>query len=503
MTNEADRVIRFIEKHCTHVKGELGGQPIQLEEWQKNDIIIPTFGTLRADGLRQYRTVYVEIPRKNAKSTLCAAIAIYLLLADGEHGAEIYSAGGDRGQAGIVFDIAKQMILQNKELSSRSKPYRNSIIRKKSNNFYKPISADADTKHGFNAHGIIFDELHTQPDRELWDVLTTSVGSRRQPLIFAITTAGFDKNSICWEIHTYAEKVRDGIIEDKTFLPVIYKADEEDDIFSVDTWKKANPGFGSIVKEDYILAEVNKIKNNPSMENTFRRLHLNQWTSSETRWISDEDWAKGDGELPDLTGALCYGGLDLASTRDTNALVLYFPEHECVKAWFWIPELTAKERTKKDGVNYGQWINEGWINETSGNVVDYAFLERDIYKLCDTYDIHSIAYDRWGATQLILNLRENGVDMQEFGQGFASMSAPTKQLEKMILSGEINHGGNPVLRWMCSNIMIEEDAAGNIKISKKKSTEKVDGMVSMVMALGEKMTNTDTSNTSENPITNL
>ena len=483
---KADRAVGFIEKYITHVKGEMGGQYIKLEKWQIDDIIYPVFGTVNIKtGLRRYRTVYIEIPRKNAKSTLGAAIGLYLLLADGETGAEIYSAAADQKQASIIFDIAKNMVLQDDTLSRRCRPYLYSISKRNSASFYKVISADADTKHGFNAHGILFDELHTQKNRDLWDVLTTSTGSRRQPLTFAFTTAGYDKNSICWEIHEYARKVQEGIIVDDSFYSVIYTTDMENDIYSPVTWEDANPGLGNIVKYEYISQAANKVKNNPSFENTFRRLHLNQWTESETRWINDAIWM-GCGEHAEPMG-LCYGGLDLASTRDITALVLLFPETGTVEPYFFVPEITADDRLK-DGVNYRQWINEGYIIETEGNVTDYNFVKAKIRELYDKYDIRSIAYDRWNATQLVNDLIDEKIPMERFGQGYVSMNAPTKELEKRVLNKEIKHGGNPVLRWMCSNVMIKEDPAGNIKIDKGKSTEKVDGMVALVMALGEAMT---------------
>ena len=248
----------------------------------------------------------------------------------------------------------------------------------------------------------------------------------------------------------------------------------------------ANPGIGSIVKYEYIKQQANKVANNPSFENTFRRLHLNQWTESETRWIQDNTWM----ECADIKKAegMCYGGLDLSSTRDITALVLFFPETGWVEPYFFIPELTAKERTQKDGVNYDLWIKQGYVIETGGNVTDYNFVKAKIDEIMDRYDVRAIGYDRWNASQLVNDLVDERVPMSKFGQGFVSMNAPTKELEKRVLSREIFHGGNPVLRWMCSNVMLKVDPAGNIKIDKGKSTEKVDGMVALVMALGEAMT---------------
>jgi len=490
------RVVDWIEKYCTHVKAEWGGKSLKLAEWQKNDIILPAFGWKdRETGLRKYRRVFVFIPRKNGKSTLGSAIGLYLLCGDKEPGAEVFSAASDRLQAGIIHDVAKQMSLQNKVLTARLRTFQSSITHPDSGSFYRVLSSDAPRQHGKNSHGIIFDELHTQPNRELWDVLTTSTGSRRQPLTFAFTTAGFDRQTICYEQYDYACKVRDGILEDDTFLPVIYESNEKDDVFDEAIWRKANPNFEISLKKGYIVEESIRAMNEPSYENTFRRLQLNQWTSSETRWISDDVWMRGVVEFnpDDLEGKPCVCGLDLASRRDICAFIMLFPWEDgfVILSHFFIPELTARERTQKDGVNYDQWIREGFITETPGNVTDYDYIRKFVNEAGGKYDIRVIGYDRWNASQLIINLQGDGFECDPFGQGFASMSAPTKELEGMVYNSQVNHFGNPVLRWMCSNVMLVQDAAGNMKISKDKSEEKVDGMVALVMATGEYMTKFD------------
>jgi len=488
----AERVILFIQQCCTHVKGELARSPLILENWQKEDIIKPLFGIKEhRTGLRKYRTCYIEIPRKNAKSTLSAALALTLLLIDGEEGAEIYSAASDRGQAGLVFEVAKHMVLQNKYLSEQAHTYRNSIVKNNTPSFYQPISADADTKHGFNAHGIIYDELHTAPNRDLWDVLTTSTGARRQPLVVAITTAGYDKTSICYEMHDYSTKLLKGVIKDDTFLPVIYSADPEDDIYIEETWKKANPGYGSIVKSDYISQEAQKAKNIPSYENTFKRLHLNIWTSSKSKWLPDDLWMKGAKQIPELKNKQCFGGLDLASTSDINALVLLFFHNEqyYVLPFFWLPEDAVKD-AKRHNVPYDVWVKQGHLSVTPGNVTDYDFIRAKVNELNDLYDIYSIAYDRYNSSQLVNNLLDDGFVMTPFGQGYQSMSNPTKELERLVKKEKVIHGGNPVLRWMNDNVEIQTNATLDIKITKDRDNQyrKVDGMVSLVMALGEMIT---------------
>ena len=490
------RVVDWIERYCTHTKAEWGGTPLILADWQKEEIIIPAFGWKdRKTGLRKYRRVFVFIPRKNGKSTLGSAIGLYLLCGDKEPGAEIFSAASDRLQAGIIHDVAKQMVLQNPTLTTRLRTFQYTITHPDSGSFYRVLSSDAPRQHGKNSHGVIFDELHTQPNRELWDVLTTSTGSRRQPLIFAFTTAGFDRQTICFEQYDYAKKVKAGIITDDTFLPVIYESEEKDDVFDEAIWKQTNPNYQISLKKEYVIEESTRAKNEPSYENTFRRLQLNQWTSAETRWISDEVWMRGvkDFDIKKLEGKPCVCGLDLASRRDICAFIMLFPIEDSfiILSHFFIPGLTARERTQKDGVNYDQWIRGGFITETPGNVTDYDYIRKFVNDAGEKYDIRVIGYDRWNASQLVINLQDDGFECDPFGQGFASMSAPTKELEGMIYNSQVNHQGNPVLRWMCSNVMIVQDAAGNVKISKDKSKEKVDGMVALVMATGEWMTKFD------------
>ena len=480
----ANRAIAFIETHIRHCKGEKTGELFILEEWQKKDLIEPIFGWKHKDsGLRKYRTVYCEIARKNGKSSLGAAIGLYLLFADSELGSEIFSCAGDRAQASIIFDLAKRMILQDPLLSSKAKVFRNSITFPQKGNTYKVLSSDASLQHGHNPNGILFDELHTQKSRELYDTMTTGTGARTQPLLFTMTTAGSSKTdgNICWEVHDYAQKVKDGLITDETFLAVIYAADEEDSIQDPATWRKANPNMGVSISEEYLKKEAKRASELPSYENTFKRLHLNLWTTSITKWLSDSVWMENYEEidLEILKGKKCWGGLDLASTMDLSSLVLYFPMEEqkdVVLVYFWCPESSAEIRGRKYKLPYDEWIADEYIKE-------------DINKIIEDYDLQSIAFDRWNSSQLIIQLsQQDGIPMSQFGQGYRSMSAPTKELEKLVLKKEINHLNNPVLRWQCENIQLQTDPAGNIKINKQRSSEKVDGMVALVMALGEMMT---------------
>ena len=482
----ADRASEFFPAFLKHAKGEHAGQPFDLLPWQ-DKLVRDIFGWKRADGMRRYRRVYVEVPRKSGKSQIAAGIGLYLLFADGEAGAEVYSAAADRDQAAIVFDAASSMVEESLDLMSRSRVYRRSIVIEKTRSSYKVLSADVSTKHGLNAHGIIFDELHTQPNRDLWDVLTTSTGARRQPLTFAITTAGFDRNTICWEQHDYAVKVRDGIIDDAEFLPVIYAAPDDADWTDPAVWAIANPSLDVTVSSEYLLAECNRAKETPGYVNTFRRLHLNQWTESSSRWLNMEAWDDG-GEAIDpasLYGEKCWGGLDLSTTTDLSAFVLVFPRESGYAAlsYFWVPEDSITQRSRQDRAPYDVWEREGWIDATEGNVIDYSWIESKIQELALAYRIQEIGFDPWNATGLVNNLMAEGANMVAVRQGYGTLTAPSKELERLVVARELWHGGNPVLRWCASNVVVEQDPAGNIKPSKAKSTERIDGIAALVIAL--------------------
>lgn len=486
----AQLAVDFFAECLVHVKGAFAGTPLVLDPWQEERIIRPVFGVKRrSDGTRRYRTVYLEVPRKNTKSTLGAGLALYLTTADGEPGAEVYSCAADREQARVVFDVARDMRLQSAELRKRTKAYKNSIVYHAMSSSYKVISADAETKHGFNLHACIFDELHAQPNRKLYDVMTTSMGARRQPLMIFLTTAGFDRHSICWEVHDYAVKVRDGIIDDPSFLPVIFAADDTDPWDDPATWTKANPGIGKSVNLEYLEQQAAKARESLAYQNTFRRLHLNQWTAQAERAIDMDRWdaCASPVALEQLRGRRCYAGLDLASTADIAALVLVFPDDEhghLVVPRFWVPEENARKRALRDRVPYPEWIQRGVLKATPGNVIDFDVIRADINALGEQVEIAELAIDRWNATQLATQLEGDGFTVMLFGQGFASMAGPTKELLRLIAAGELAHGGHPVLRWMASNVAVKQDAAGNLKPDREKSGEKIDGIVALVMALG-------------------
>lgn len=488
----ADKAQRFFERLLVHTKGKWAGVPFALSPWQRDDIIRPIFGTMNADGLRQYRTAYIEIPRKNGKSEIAAGIALYMLVADGEEGAEVYGAAADRDQAGIVFHVAEEMVRRSGPLSRRLEciPSKKRIVDRKTGSFYCAIPADAASSHGFNASAIIVDELHVQPNRDLWDVLTTSTGAREQPLTFAITTAGFDRNSICWEQHEYARQVAERIIDDPTFLGYIRGAPEDAEWTDEDVWRAANPALGEFRNIDEMRALCRKAQATPALENTFRRLYLNQWTQQATRWLPIDAWDASAGMVIEdkLAGRECYAGLDLASTTDIAALVLVFPPTEPgepydILARFFVPQENMRERERRDRVPYAAWVRQGLITATEGNVIDYQAIRLAIGDLGKRHDIREVAFDRWGAVQISQDLAADGFTVVPFGQGFASMSPPTKELLNLVLARRLRHGGNPVLRWMADNMVVRTDPAGNLKPDKGRSTQRIDGMVALIMAL--------------------
>lgn len=430
---------------------------------------------------------------KTHNSELAAAIALYLLYADNEPSAEVYGAACDRNQASIVFDVARQMVEMSPALLRRSKirSAGKRIINYRNAGFYQVLSAETGTKHGLNVSGLVFDEIHAQPNRKLYDVLTKGSGdAREQPLFFIITTAGNDKNSICYELHTKALDLMAGRKKDYTFYPVVYGLEGEADWTDEANWYKANPSLGHTIQIDRVREAYRNAVENPAEENVFKQLRLNIWTSASIRWIPEQVYDKGNLPIDRdfLRGRMCYGGLDLSSTSDITALVLAFPprsddEKYILLPFFWLPEDTLELRCRRDHVLYDVWQKQGFIQTTEGNVIHYGFIEKFIERLGETYHIREIAYDRWNATQMVQNLEDMGFTMVPFGQGFKDMSPPSKELFKLLMEGNIIHGGNPVLKWMAGNVVMRQDPAGNIKPDKEKSVEKIDGIVASIMAL--------------------
>ena len=487
----ADYAVMFIESLC-HTKGTWAGKPFELIDWQEQ-IIRDLFGVLKPNGYRQFNTAYIEIPKKQGKSELAAAVALLLLCGDGEERAEVYGCAADRNQAKIVFDVAVDMVRFCPALSKRVKilESQKKITYLPTNSSYQVLSADVANKHGFNTHGVIFDELHTQPNRKLFDVMLQGSGdARMQPLYFLITTAGNDTNSICYEVHQKAIDIAEGRKVDPTFYSVIYGAAEDEDWTDPKVWKKANPSLGITVGIDKVKAACESAQQNPGEENAFRQLRLNQWVKQSVRWMPMDKWDACAFPVSedDLEGRICYGGLDLSSTTDITAFVLVFPpldeeDKYYILPYFWIPEETLDLRVRRDHVPYDLWERQGTLMTTEGNVVHYGYIEKFIEQLGERFNIREIAFDRWGAVQMVQNLEGMGFTVVPFGQGFKDMSPPTKELMKLVLEERIALGGHPVLRWMMDNIYIRTDPAGNIKADKEKSTEKIDGAIATIMGL--------------------
>lgn len=494
----ADGAVRFLSS-LPHVKGDKAGQLLVLEDWQE-DYVRKLFGTLRSNGRRLYRESYAEVPRKNGKSLLMAGIALYLLFADNEPGAEVYSAATTKEQACEVYDPAVAMVRQTPWLAKRCRIYRSPkmIYVESTNSKFLPIVADEAQAHGKNPHGIIFDELHLQRNRELWDAMQTGRGARLQPLTIAITTAGHDRSTICWEKHQKALAVRDGVLDDPTFLPLVYAADPDDDWTDEATWRKANPNYGVSVVPEYMTEECDKAKQSALYENVFRRLHLNQWTEQAVRWIKLDEWDAGreDIDWHEFDGAPAWCGMDLSSTRDVTAFVTVFRDEEryYVRPQMWIPEASASQRAEHDQQQVRNWAANGWVTETSGNEVHYEEVMDYIDRECQRFDVRTIAFDPWHSPGLIQRMNDAGFDQdkwRKFGQTVGNFAGPCRELERLLAGGLLRHDGNPALRWMASNVAAKVDPSGNVRPDKGKSGDKIDGIVAMLMAMGAALVDED------------
>lgn len=495
----ADRAVRFFEM-LKHTKGQFNGKPFVLLPWEKQ-IIRDVYGTLKEDGTRQYKYVYIEIPKKNGKTELMAAASLYHLYADGEMYGEIYGCASDREQASLAFDVAVGMIEQNPTLAKRSKilDSKHEIIDKVSKSVYKAESAEAYTKHGLNVSCCLIDELHAQPSRDLWDVMTSGAGDARlQPIWWIITTAGDDPDrvSIGWEEHEYAMKVAAGEIIDPTWYVVIYSY-EGDDIFNEENWYKANPSLGHTIKIDSFREFAQKAKNKPADERLFRWLKLNQWiTTKLTSWLPLDLWDKTVGKWTraDLLGKKCYIGLDLSSTTDLTALCLVFPPQAEQKDWrviwdMFIPEENMKDRVETDHVRYDLWVDGIKLTATKGNVIDYTEVKKRILNWATVCDVIEVPSDMHMATMLCQELAEEGVVTVDIPQTYAVQTFPLSEIERLLKIGEMTHEENLVARWAFGNASISTNGAEMkklVKETKGKSnirTKRIDPMVAWSNAM--------------------
>jgi len=490
--DEADYAIEFFG-FLRHVKGEWSGQIVILDPWQVF-IVGSIFGWRRVDdGTRRFRTAYIEVPRKNGKSTLAAGIGLFCFLADGEPGAEVYSAATKREQAKIVFSAASAMVRKSRGLSSRVVSLHQSLSMPASESVFLPLAADSKTMDGLNVHCAVLDELHAHPNRDIVDVIDTATGSRRQPLIFEITTAGFDRHSVCWEHHDYSIQVLEGNYNDvaaDSWFAYIAGCDDKDAWDDPKTWAKANPGYGISVKPDDLARLCAKAQQMPAAQSAFEQKRLDRWTEQAERWLDMDLWRAG-GELVDpdeMAGRDCIGGLDLARVNDLTALAHIFPPVAAGEKWkiwmrFFVPAEDIAMRSKRDKVPYVKWRNQGFIEPTPGNTTDFAFVEAAILEAAARFNLMQLAYDRTFAGQLVNNLTDEGILMVPFGQGFVSMGEACADFLRLLLAGELQHGNNPVLAWNAANVTVRRDPSGNEKPDKDRSRERIDGIVAVIMGL--------------------
>lgn len=473
-----------------HSKGEWAGRRIELAGWQQFMLWV-LFGWKRLDGSRRFRTGYITVGRKNGKTTVLSGVGLYLVVADGEGGAEVYTVATKRDQARIAHGEAVRMVKQSRKLGRELTVFKDNIHSERTFSKYEPLASDYNSLDGLNPHGVIADEVHAWRVRELWDVLERAMGARRQPLMLGITTAGFDNLSLCWQLQEYGEKVLSGVVDDDSYFALIYTLDEGDDWEDEGVWLKSNPNLGVSKSWDYMRRAAERARQMPSALNAFLRMELNVWTQAESRWVDEAAWARCGLHVVDearLVGRKCFGGLDLASNTDITAWVMVFPPLRLdglyeVLCRFFIPEDNIQARVRRDRVPYDVWVREGLITATPGNVTDHAWVIDQIGRDAEVFDVVEVAFDRWGAAHVQTLLQERGLTMVQFGQGFASMAAPMREAERLILDERLAHGDNKVLNWMFGNLVARSDPAGNLKPDKDKSREKIDGAVGMFMGL--------------------
>jgi len=497
--SEAVRVVEFA-KLMRHWKGrQFRGKPFIPEPWQVELVLAPLFGWKRESQdskhlVRRYNEGYEEVPRKNGKSFKSAVIATQGLLADAEQGPEVYSAASIKEQAGIVFKDCREIIAASplvKHVNIKAHhiecPMNAGIMR--------AVSSDYNVLQGLGPSRVIIDELQAHKTSDTYDAIISGMGARESWLLFCITTAGHNRASICWERRQYAERILAGDFQDDTFFTYIAAADENDDFMDPDVWWKANPNLGVSVFRDFLEREAKQAQESAARENLFRRLHLNQWTEQSVRWIQMSEWdaCKRDFSESDLIGKRCVAGLDLANTRDVNALVLLFPEDDGsykLLPYFWIPEDAASKQAQSDKRLAMAYADEGWITTTRGNTSDFdGQITTDIANILSRFDVIDIAFDPWGpapaVVQRLVNLGIGEELFVEYRQTIGNFAGPTKDFERLIAQRKMLHNGNPVLRFMASNVVVKEDANGNIRPDKGESANKIDGIVSAIMAYGQ------------------
>jgi phage terminase large subunit-like protein len=483
--------LEFFPTFLRHSKGEYAGKPFDLSAWQRF-ILGSVFGWYRADGTRRYRTAYLEIGRKNGKTALLAGVGIFMLVGDQEAGAEVFACATKRDQAKLIFDDAKRMVAASPELKRLVRSYKLNLSVDFTSSKFEPLSSDGHTLDGLNPHCVLIDELHRHRNRALFDVLDTALGSRRQPLLWIITTAGDDSpESVYASENDYAQKVLDGLVEDDSHFAYIATLDKGDRWDDPTKWIKANPNLGVSVKMDDLERQAQKAAKEPAAQVAFKRLRLNIRTSDTAKAFEQNMWernSRGRFDPDKLEDKRCWGGLDLSSKIDISAFIkLFAPDGDGimrVAARFWMPANTIEQRSDRDRMPYRRWVDEGWIEATMGDVIDHQEIQQQILADTQKFEISSIAFDPWNATHLAVQLGEHGVQMLEFVQGLRTYTAPTKELGAMLAARKLDHGDNPVLAVMASNLKIQTDKNLNQMPHKQKSIGRIDGMTALIMAIG-------------------
>jgi len=490
----AEHGIDFFPAALRHWKGELGGQPVYLEPWQAF-IIGSAFGWMRWSErhdayIRRYRHVYVEIGKKNGKTLLAAGVGLRLAFFDNEPGADVYSIATKRDQAKLSWTDAKMAVMASVDLSKRI-VIRNSVstLTGPDGSKFEPLGKDSDSSQGINVHGGIIDELHVHMDGELYDNIETATASRKQPMMFIITTAGVRRSSIWWDRRSDVVSVLEGRVQDPAIFGYIATLDHKDDPWDEANWYKANPNMGRSVHIEDLRSAAARAERSPARQSAFFRFRLNLPASSAIKGVDMREWTKpANMEKPRVElGQGCYAGLDLATVRDLTALVLAFRGADGrydIVPYFWCPEEGIETRSRKAGVPYQQWANDGYLIPTPGDITDYSAVEAKMEELAEDYAIGEIGYDRWNASQLVTNMTLSGAAMTPISQTYTNLSAPWKEVDRLILEGMLRHGGHPILSWMAENVEIEMDPWENVRPSKRKSSERIDGMVALTMAIG-------------------
>ena len=505
---EGQRFVAFFENFLHHSKGKWAGQTFTLLPWQQF-LISSLFGWKREDGTRRFRTLFCAVGRKNGKSAICSGLGLAMLDFDDEPASEVYFSATKRDQARICHVEAERMVKASPHLKKRIGVHRNNLHVKATGSKAEPLSSEARSLDGLSPHCAIIDEYHAHKDAEIFHVLKSATGARSQPVLAIVTTAGWNIDGPCHKLQRTCQEVLEGQKQDDSLLPLIYCLDEDDDWNDEALWVKANPSLGETISLDYLQEQYKQATNYGSTEEAnFKTKHLNEWVSSADRWVKDDDWIACTGEdlKIDPKSLTWYGGLDLASVSDFCALVLVaeLPDGRLLaRRWYWLPEVALETRLDRDENSIYQMMPElGYFHLTPGNVTDYSALRQcisgwhvldgvvhhDVACIMDEYNVHSIAYDRWNSTTLVTQLTGDGVKMDPIGMGYASQSAPLRELERLVLEGSLVHEGDPVLRWMVGNVTIQRDPAGNIKLDKARSGDKIDGVMALNCAVAQWMT---------------